>query len=173
MEFSTWLRQWLERHALKEPQAVDRTQYTVEVMERVRALSPQSGDRPAADGARRWLVWPGWLLALAAVTAAIVFVIGVQHRGDERAALTADNPMVVQMQSGYDRQEKLQEPAANVLVVAQSQPVDNEHEWLKQTVEVLVQFDEPVPVSVSGEQADDGLLDELEWLDDSEFNSTS
>ena len=144
MDLMTWLKTWLRRHPLKEPQDADRARYTTEVMTRVRRLAS-----PGPAPVRRWLPWPGrTVLALASAAAGLAIAVAVSQ--------TVRVPGMTPLP-----------PAA---VLAESPP-DADQAWLEETLALLEELDEELP---EGDvQDDESWLEELEMLDDAALAARS
>lgn len=145
MEFAAWLQNWLSRHPLKEPQEMDSSRYTAEVMARVKALAPVPA-RPLASPIFG-LGWPRFALAAATAVAGAAFAI-----------LTT-------------RQVTPQHQTAQVVELAESTPSDDQ--WIEETVQLLDQLDEDVPQEAGSEPSDQDLLEELEQLEGKEPSASA
>lgn len=182
MEFTTWFRNWLARHPLKEPAGSDRVHYTAEVMAKVRALHPV----PVPSRERRWTpqVVFGWpRLALVGMSLAAVMLVVVtraqrvpqlatQIDRDVQLLAVFDEPVLLSAERGEDLEALAQdlEDTDDLIVLAESTPSDEQ--WLEETLQVLDQFEEDLPSEATDETSDD-MLNELEQLDDTEFSASS
>lgn len=145
MDLATWLKSWLRRHPLKEPEAEPRSRYTAEVMARVRPHT----NAPVGVGIRRWLPWPGRaVLAFASVAAGIAVAVAVSQ--------AVRLPGLV--------------PRPSAAVLAES-PADEDQAWLEETLELLDELEEELPEDAAPD--DESWLEELEMLEDAELAARS
>ena len=145
MEFLTWLRNWLLRHPLKEPTDAERSDYTADVMAKVRALDLQPVRAPVLVPARSWGWWPRLAMAMA-TAAGLAFALSTTHQTRRQLAQQPQGVTVSEL----------------------------DEEWLEQTLELLEQLEgETSPETAGDGSEDDEWLDELQWLDESELSTAS
>ena len=179
MPFDTWLRTWLKRHPLKQPQPFHTARYTAEVMTRVRRVAAA----PATEAnflatLRRWSGWTAGL-TLATAAAALVIVIGVHHQMVSQQ-LARYTPEDLRQVASINRppEQPLQEhevavtpsPEANhlePLVLADASV--HERQWVEQALALLEQVDETSAWDAVDETATAALLQELQWHDEQEL----
>ena len=178
MEFSDWLRTWLTRHPLKAPHQVRLTQYTAEVMARIKSLETRTAQVRATSIGWRWFLWPRSVLAVATIAAVFAIAIRVQHHSTRQLAkgIVKESELLdalngTSAESGSEGlSEELQ--AADTMVLAESEPRDEQ--WLEQTSQLLDQLDESESVGQSGSSSDEeDWLNELERLDETELFANS
>lgn len=158
MNFVDWFRAWLLAHPLKPPAEHDAARYTIEVMQRVRALH-QPATRPAAM--LRWLSWPQLSFA-AAVAVVLVTTVSLRHRTFQLArAVIQDARMIEALdESPLEPSTQEQDPEllareaafVDVLQLTEVQPgaSSSDEQWLEETGQLLEQFDEDVPPDIAG-----------------------
>ena len=139
MDLPIWLRTWMARHPLKAPPDYDPAQYTAEVMATIRTtVTP----RPARSLRPPWpwavlASWPRPTLALAGALGLIVVLLIVQRVIPQRLLAGDTAPPPRQL----------------------AEDVSSDAEWIQQTLDLLEQFDEDVPVN-------NPSADDEKWLDD-------
>jgi hypothetical protein len=185
MNVTSWFREWLARHPLKEPLLHDRARYTAEVMASVKAAaSPQR----EAVGLQWWFAWPR--LALAAVTATAVILLIVMPRGPTSGRLAQTIEEELGLLSELDEEPLLfdetvgapEEPDAladaleadDAWLLAEAIPSVEDEQWIEHTLQVLEALEEDVSEAGPADPIeDDQWLEELQWLDDLELTATS
>lgn len=176
MEFMTWLRGWLARHPLKEPDQTQRQQYTADLMKRVHALpKPARSTQPAGWAIRQWLTWPGFAMACATALVVIVMV-GLRHNALQVAKQMQEEPEPSRMQVA-------QLPPAYVPPIAAVMKPDSvrlaeaqgdDEQWLEQTLLLLEDLNESGSAeSSSSNDSSEQWLEELKQLDEQELVSNS
>ena len=184
MDFEAWFQRWLTRHPLKESTERDRASYTAEVMTIVKALAPAPTES-MVKGWRRQVVW-GWpRLALVAATAlaGLAFVVFATTRhsggrlareiGRETQLLAALEGEGMAPLNGNDVEALTHDlETADTLLLAESPPRDEQ--WIEQTLQLLDELDEEVPVDASGgDSSEQDWIQELEVLDEGEPSASS
>ena len=182
MDFTAWLKGWLVRHPLKLPEALDRSEYTAQVMVRVRQ---EAGAAAPASWARSWGFWPRLGLALA-TSAAGVFV--VLHQGQQAGVRLAQ-----QVEQGTALLAAVEEPLAEPLTAEEpdalaedlelldtftlAEAPQSDEAWIQDTVQLLNQLDEDLPEDADGNDAtgpsDEYWMQELQSLDESALAASS
>ncbi len=161
MIFVERCRAWLLAHPLKPPAEHDAACYTIEVMQRVRALH-QPATRPAAI--LHWLSWPQLSFAAAVATMAVVLVtmVSLRHRTFQLARAVVQDARVIEAldESPLEPSTQEQDPEllareaafVDALQLAEVQPgaSSSDEQWLEETVQLLEQLDEDVPPDSSG-----------------------
>ncbi len=183
MDVASWFRKWLARHPLKTPGGIDRSQYTEEVMAKVRAL-----ETPDAASALRWQgAWPQWAFAATAVAAMLLLVVGVPGQAPLRLADRVDVEQDIQWlaavePSGADAlienepeviADDLAVIDAMILADASAAATSSDEQWVDQTLQLLQELDEGNIEDVSGTVEEEELLEELELLDDAAMTASS
>lgn len=191
MDFSAWLHSWLKRHPLKPLDHIDQSQYTAEVMSRIKA---QPATQPAyrVRSAGVWLPWPRLALAVAtaAAGAAIALTVfraqplpQVADRSTSPAALalmaTEDAELLAELEEGTadflidngDTLDRALETTDALMLLAEA-PGQGDEQWLEETMQLLDQLDEDVS-SDDEEGSDDDWLDDLQLLDETDLAASS
>ena len=183
MSFEAWLRQYIQRHPVKEPAAAESSPFTARVMEQVRELpQPHSapGRQPAAITWPNWLTLPSVSFALAAVVALVVVLNSraapgrvakdvlekakvLAAFGDGEPSLENDIEVIV---DDVDTGERL-------LRVAADQGSSDEAGWIEQMSQALDQLDDSAAPDTASDSAGSNWQDELEMLDDAAASSKS
>lgn len=181
MDFTTWLRQWLERHPLKGPPDLDRARFTVEVMARVRRVSAPSQGWAPHKTRRSWLFMRLGLVA-ATAAAGIALIIGVttharrqlaDHlvREAQLLAMIDESGVAIQEAQGDDNPDALAEEVElidQLTVLAEVRPSD---EGIEQTLQLLEQLDEDALDAATDDASDHTLIEELQHLDEQEIST--
>lgn len=177
MDIPTWLKSWLAQHPLKET-AIDREQYTQEVMARVRALS-QPSSRPFS------IRWPRLALTFASAFAGLVIAMGVirmsepfladQISGEVELLATLDSPQDDALADADPQTLAEEMKFLDTLVLAQAAPqaVPDDESWIEQTLKILDELDEEPSPADALESSEDDWLHELQLLDENDLAATS
>ena len=182
MDFPAWIRQWLARHPLKEPACPSHTQYTAQVMERVRGLAPPPTGLLVRLGRQLVGGWPR--VALVAATAVVLAVLLVtrppatqlrlaEEINQEAALLAAlDEPLLLEAADDMETLARELESVDTWMVLAESDQGLDEA-WIEETLLLLEELDAEPLWDDSGEISDETWFEELERLDDRELSASS
>lgn len=146
MDFASWLQSWLTRHPLKAPRAIDRADYTADVMARLKAEAPVPVRAP-------WWPWPRLALAMATAAAGALVALTIFRWVQLPATLVDD-------------------AAQEAQVLAESSPAESNERWVEETMQLLDQLDEDVS-SDSDRNAEEDWLEELQLLDETDLAASS
>lgn len=152
MDFTAWLTNWLTRHPLQAPDALDRARYTAQVMRKL------TDETPPPFPAARWFVWPKVAMAFATTAAGIFIVLAVGYRADRQLARLAPAAPPAHQ--------------ARALMLAESVPMSDET-WVQDTAQLLEQLDEDASHDDANAASDEEWLKELQTLDAGDFGASS
>ncbi len=184
MEFTAWLTQWFARHPLKAPAEEHSTQYTLEVMQQVKALArPVPSPRPTMI----WLTWPRLGLATACTSLLVLLASVSLHVSTMYLARAAmkDAEVLEEFSEGVEEPLAVGEAETltkelelhDAMVLAEAQPSDEQ--WIEQNLQVLDQFDDPTThettphAGTDAGTSEEDLLNDLQLFDNAELPTTS
>ena len=184
MDFTTWLTQWFARHPLKAPADEHSAQYTLEVMQQVKALAhPVPSPRPT----RIWFTWPQLSLATACISLLVLLASVSLHVSTMYLARAAmkDAEVLEQFSEGVEEPLAVEDAEMftnelelhDVMILAEAQPSDEQ--WIEHTLQVLDQFDdstthETTPhAGTDAGTSEEDLLNDLQLFDNAELPTTS
>ena len=182
MDFATRLQKWLTRHPLKSPADLGPTQYTREVMARVKALETTLAPSRTLPRLRPGWVWPRLAVGLVGA-AALLVVVGIRPGQDRQLAERVTRDSAILASLGESVSEVLPEEDAvefealegEGMILAEAGPDDAA--WVAQTLKLLDQLDEELPEDATGDAGGSGSenewLHELQRLDETDLASTS
>ena len=188
MIFEDWIRQYIQRHPLKQSVPSEQTRFTAEVMERVRELpQPQpawSVRKPLATAWMNWFTLPRMSFALAAAAAGILLVLvgsrtlppaqlaaEIVQRAEVLAAFSDGEPL---LENDIDALADEVDAGERLMMLAENPSASSDDaDWIEQMSQTLDQLDEGASASTLNDPADAGWQDELEMLDDTEFSAKS
>ncbi len=161
-DFLSWLKDWLIRHPLRQPDGGQRETYIKEVMARIRA------SESPAPGVVRWLAFPRPRVVFALGTAAVcgVALVVLLHRAPAQIARGIEPRQPAVATSAHGRHTR-----SDLWMVAESNPHADEDAWISQTLKLLDELDEEPQVSSDDKNIEDWLK-ELKALDDAEIASS-
>ena len=168
-DFLFWLKGWMARHPLNTPPESLQTSYIEEVMARVRAISARSLGW-------QWVLVPRPVLAVSTALAAVLVVVLLANRAPNQLAQRVEHDGQLLSELGALEElstDDLEDEAQMVdqLMLADAESAGDDEAWIEQTLELLGDLDEG-PDMGSGDTAPEEWLDDLEWLDESEFASS-
>ncbi len=143
MDFTAWLKAWLGRHPLQEPDAPDRARYTAQVMRQITDKAPLS--TPAA----RWFAWPRVAMAFATTAAGVLIILS----------------------TGYHADRQLAQDVPRSLRLAESTTSDDA--WVQNTLQLLEQLGEDPSDDGAHTTSDEEWFRELQTLDEGDLNANS